>query len=79
TAVNNIKTEYQKTALQSIDLKKKNDDLDKWRSEVDAAVADGRISQEQYELEYKPKIDAEQKAIFDEAVSIKDNMTSLAS
>lgn len=79
TAVNNIKTEYQKTALQSIDLKKKNDDLDKWRSEVDAALADGRISQEQYELEYKPKIDAEQKAIFDEAVSIKDNMTSLAS
>lgn len=76
-AVNNVKVGYQEAQIKSIDLKKEFDEFGKWKEEVDLAVKDGRISQEEFELNYKPKLESDFNDIQQKALSLSKDFDAM--
>lgn len=76
-AVQNIKVGYQEAQVKSIDLKKEFDEFNTWKNEVDLAVDEGRISKEEFELNYKPKLENDFNTIQQKALAISEDFDAM--
>ena len=78
-AAENIKTEYAKLQLKSIDYAEKVKSYNDWSQKVNEAREKGLITEEQYETEYAPKLQAEKNMLNDERFQINESFNQVRS
>ena len=78
-AAENIKTEYAKLQLKSIDYAEKVKSYNDWSQKVNEAREKGLITEEQYETEYAPKLEAEKNMLNDERFQINESFNQVRS
>jgi hypothetical protein len=72
-AKENIKVDFAKLQLQSIDYAEKANDFKKWNDTVEESRRKGLITEEQYLNDYLPKLEQEKQMLLDEQIRIKDD------
>ena len=65
-AKENIKTDFAKLQIQSIDYSEKAKNYNEWNATVNEARKNGTITEEQYNTEYAPKLAAEKNMLVEE-------------
>lgn len=78
-AAENIKTEYAKLQIRSIDYAEKVKSYNDWSQKVTEARDKGLITDEQYETEYAPKLQAEKNMLNDEKLQINESFNQVRS
>lgn len=76
-AINNINEKFKRFQIESIDVREKYKNLNSWKNEADQALKDGRITQDQYDNQYLPKIQQEEQSISSQAEKIKEDVNAL--
>jgi hypothetical protein len=72
-AKENVKVDFAKLQLQSIDYAEKANDFKKWNDTVEESRRKGLITEEQYLNDYLPKLEQEKQMLLDEQIRIKDD------
>jgi hypothetical protein len=72
-AKENVKVDFAKLQLQSIDYAEKAKDFQKWNDTVEESRRKGLITEEQYLNDYLPKLEQEKQMLLDEQIRIKDD------
>jgi hypothetical protein len=83
-AKDNIKTDFAKLQIQAIDYSEKVKNYNEWNATVNEARKSGTITEEQYNIEYAPKLEAEKNMLIEEknkineqAIQAKDKSVSI--
>jgi len=73
-AKENIKTDFAKIQIQTIDYSEKAKSYNEWNATVNEARKNGTITEEQYNTEYAPKLAAEKNMLIDERNKISEQV-----
>ena len=73
-AKENIKTDFAKLQIQSIDYSEKVKSYNEWNATVNEARKNGTITEEQYNTEYAPKLEAEKNMLVEEKNKINQQV-----
>jgi hypothetical protein len=73
-AKENIKTDFAKIQIQTIDYSEKAKSYNEWNATVNEARKNGTITEEQYNTEYAPKLAAEKNMLIDERNKINEQV-----
>ena len=73
-AKENIKTDFAKLQLQTIDYSEKAKSYNEWNATVNEARKNGTITEEQYNTEYAPKLAVEKNMLVDERNKISEQV-----
>lgn len=73
-AKENIKTDFAKLQLQTIDYSEKAKSYNEWNATVNEARKNGTITEEQYNTEYAPKLAAEKNMLIEEKNKISEQV-----
>jgi len=73
-AKENIKTDFAKLQIQSIDYSEKAKNYNEWNATVNEARKNGTITEEQYNTEYAPKLAAEKNMLVEERNKISEQV-----
>ena len=73
-AKENIKTDFAKLQIQSIDYSEKAKNYNEWNATVNEARKNGTITEEQYNTEYAPKLEAEKNMLVEEKNKINQQV-----
>ena len=73
-AKENIKTDFAKLQLQTIDYSEKAKNYNEWNATVNEARKNGTITEEQYNTEYAPKLEAEKNMLVEEKNKISEQV-----
>jgi GNAT superfamily N-acetyltransferase len=71
-AKDNIKTDFAKLQIQAIDYSEKVKNYNEWNATVNEARKSGTITEEQYNIEYAPKLEAEKNMLIEEKNKINE-------
>jgi hypothetical protein len=73
SSIQEAKDKLTRLQLQSIDVSEEQKELDKYNQNLLDAVSDGRITRDEYDKNYLPKIKSEQENITYKALNVRDN------
>ena len=73
SSVQEAKDKLTRLQLQSIDVSEEQKELDKYNQDLLDAVGDGRITRDEYDKNYLPKIKSEQENITYKALNVRDS------